>query len=163
MYFEPVAEIGQKGADMKKILVLYEKRSIRNLYIDEFTGEGYKVVASDDCFTIKELIVKYRPDIIVMDIGLSKNQGPDFFEIVEDACCGIPVILCTDFLSFKYDTQYAGSYYSIVRNIDIRELKHKIEQALKAYDRFPSETMNENMPKLKTKRVKREDTDMVVA
>lgn len=65
---------------MKKILIIEDEKILAEMYQDRFTQEGYEVSLA---FTSEEgidLAKKEKPDLILLDILLPKENGVDFLK-----------------------------------------------------------------------------------
>ena len=51
---------------MNNILIVDDDRTIRFLYQEELTYEGYSVITTDDCRNLLELIDDKNPDLVVL-------------------------------------------------------------------------------------------------
>ena len=65
---------------MNKILIVDDEKSIRILYHDELTEEGYHVITLGDGSKLLEVIEQWRPDLIVLDIKLGEYDGLDLLQ-----------------------------------------------------------------------------------
>ena len=124
--------------EMNKILIVDDEKSIRILYQDELTEEGYDVITLGDGSKLMEVIAKWRPDLIVLDIKLGEYDGLDLLQDIRNRNYDMPVILCTAYLHFKYDLRSIAADYYVVKNSDLNELKTKIKMAIESSDGFPT-------------------------
>jgi len=123
---------------MNKVLVLDDDKSIQMLYADELTEEGYEVITSGDGSRLMELIEQKRPDLVVMDIRLSKHNGLDLLQDIRNTYYNLPVILCTAYPTFKYDLKSIAANYYVVKSSNLQELKLKIKMAIAGGTELPS-------------------------
>ncbi len=117
---------------MYKILIVDDDESVKILYADELTEEGYKVITSSDGSRLMELIGQKRPDLILLDIRLGEYSGLDLLQDIRNTHHNLPVILCTAYPSFKYDLKSIAADYYVVKSSDLKELKLKIKMALES-------------------------------
>ena len=122
---------------MNKILIVDDDETIRMLYADELTEEGYDVIASSDGSQLMELIAQKKPDLIVLDVWLGEYSGLDLFQDIQNTYYNLPVILCTVYLSFKYDPKPVASGYYVVRSTDLSDLKLKVKMAIEVGSQAP--------------------------
>ena len=90
---------------MKKILIVDDDESIQMLYADELTEDGYDVITTGDGFGLIEMIETEKPDLVIMDVKLGKYNGLDLLQDIRNAHWDLPVILCTSYPLFKYETK----------------------------------------------------------
>ena len=115
---------------MNKILVVDDDASLRMLYADELTEEGYEVVTTGDGSKLMELIDREGPDLIVMDIKLGSYNGLDLLQDIRNTYYDLPVILCTAYPAFKYKMKAIAADYYVVKNSTFNKLKLTIKMAL---------------------------------
>lgn len=129
---------------MNKILIVDDEESIRILYAEEFTAEGYEVITSGDGSRLLDLIEQERPDLIVLDIILGEYSGLDLLQDIRNTYYNLPVILCTAYSTFKYDLRSIAADHYVIKNSDLTELKLKIKMAIEGNRQFkPRKTLNQ--------------------
>ena len=114
---------------MKKILIVDDDQGIRTLYAYELAEEGYEVATCGDGSLVMESIKKERPDLVVMEIRLGKYDGLDLLQEIRNACEELPVIICTAYPSFRHDLKSVAADDYVLKSLDLKELKVKIEKA----------------------------------
>jgi DNA-binding NtrC family response regulator len=122
---------------MNRILVAEGEESIRMLYVNELTEEGYDVITSSDGSQLMELIAQKKPDLIVLDVWLSEYSGLDLFQNIRNTYYNLPVILCTVYQSFKYDPKPVAYGCHVVRSTDLSDLKLKVKMAIEVGSQAP--------------------------
>jgi len=116
---------------MNKILVVDDEESIQFLYAEELEEEGYDVITTGEGARVMELLKHESPDLIVLDIKLGNQSGLDLLQDIRNQYYTLPVVLCTAYPAFKYDLKSIAAEYYVVKSSNLRELKSKIEMALK--------------------------------
>ena len=115
---------------MARILVVDDESSIRLLYTEELTDEGYEVTA---VATAAEAVDKLREsefDLVLLDIKLKNESGLDLLQRIVKERHDIPVILCTAFSFYKDDfSSWLADGY-VVKSSDLQELKDEIKRVL---------------------------------
>jgi DNA-binding NtrC family response regulator len=96
------------------------------------------VFTTDDCKGLLETIREQDPDVIVLDIMMQEYNGLDLLQDIRSAHWDLPVILCTSYPMFKYETKSLSADYFVVKNSDLSNLKIKVEMAIG--DRIQSRT-----------------------
>jgi DNA-binding response OmpR family regulator len=121
---------GWKGeGKMKKILIVDNDQGIRMLYAYELAEEGYEVTTCGDGSRVMESINKECPDLVVMEIRLGKYDGLDLLQDIRNAYEELPVIICTAYPSFRHDLKSVAADDYVLKSLDLKELKLKIERA----------------------------------
>ncbi len=115
---------------MAKIMIVDDEESIRLLYSEELTGEGYDVALAEDGRQLTERIAKEKPDVVVLDIKMAEYNGLDLLQAIREKFYDLPVILCSAYSMFKGDLKSIAADYYVVKSSDLSELKRKINQAL---------------------------------
>jgi len=115
---------------MNRILVVDDDEAIQMLYADELAEEGYEVITNNGDSRLMTLIKQKKPDLIVMDIRLSKQNGLDLLQDIRNTYYNLPVILCTAYAAFKYDLKSVAADYYVVKSSNLSELKLKIKMAI---------------------------------
>jgi DNA-binding response OmpR family regulator len=121
---------------MKKILIMDDEKSIRLLYADELSEEGYEVITLGDASRLLEVIEQKEPDLIVLDIKMGEYDGLDLLQDIRNTNYNIPVILCTAYSNFKYDLRSIAADYYVVKGSNLEELKLKIKMAIEGSAKF---------------------------
>ena len=85
---------------MKKIALIEDDASIREMYKMKLEMEGYNIVCADDGEKALEVIKKENPDLILLDILMPKKDG---FEVLKElknsqdsGVKSIPVVMLTN-------------------------------------------------------------------
>jgi DNA-binding NtrC family response regulator len=115
---------------MRKVLAIDDDCAIRTLYQEELRSEGYEVFTTGDCKRLLNTIREQEPDVIVLDIMMQGYNGLDLLQNIRNAHWNLPVILCTSYPMFKYETKSVSADYIVVKNSDLSNLKIKVEMAL---------------------------------
>ena len=65
---------------MKKILIVEDETILREMYTEKLSRAGFKVFSAEDAKTGLDLAKKEKPDLILLDILLPKENGISFLE-----------------------------------------------------------------------------------
>ncbi len=68
----------------KKIMIVEDDPTLRDIYTTRFTAEGYDVVSASDGEAALTTAVKEKPDLILLDIMMPKISGFDVLDILRD-------------------------------------------------------------------------------
>ncbi len=64
----------------KKILIIEDEKMLAEMYYDRFNYEGFDVYSAFDAEEGMDMVKKIRPDLILLDILLPRENGTDFLE-----------------------------------------------------------------------------------
>jgi len=126
---------------MNKILIGDDDETIRMLYADEFSEEGYDVFTMGDCTRVLASIQEKRPDLVVMETKLGKHNGLDLLQDIRNKYDELPVILCTAYPAFKRDLKSVAADFFVVKGSSLRELKERIRMVFQACEPFQGPTV----------------------
>ena len=133
---------------MTRILHIDKDDAIRFLYQDELTEEGYEVIGTSNCNGILDKIAKLNPNIIILEPKLPEVDGLDMLQSIRGTHYNIPVILCTAYAAFRYDSRSIAADYFVIKCSDLRELKLKIKMAIDCRRVFQDESIAKSLPEL---------------
>lgn len=115
---------------MNKILIVDDDDAIQLLYEDELTDEGYNVSGIEPCEQIIEIIDRYCPDLVILDVMMGRFNGLELLQNIRNVHYDLPVILCSAYSHFKYDLRSIAADYYVTKSADLSELKFWIKMAL---------------------------------
>ena len=116
--------------DGRTILVIDDEAHVRMLYAEELRAKGYEVAVSDGSDDPLELVVRHKPDLIILDIKLGTASGLDVLQSIRRVHSTLPVILCTAFESFRCDLKSIAADAYVVKSYDSSELMDKVAELL---------------------------------
>lgn len=116
----------------KKILVVDDEESHRQMLNAVLSGEGYEVREADDGQTAIVAVEEQFYDLIMMDIRMSRVEGIEALNRIKEISPGIPIIIMTAYASVStaIDALKKGAYDYLTKPLDIDELKILIDKAL---------------------------------
>lgn len=115
---------------MSKILVVDDESSIRLLYSEELTDEGYEVVTAGTPAEAVEKLDEQEFDLLILDIKLKNESGLDLLQKIVQERHNLPVILCTAFSCYKDDFSAWLAEGYVVKSSDLTEIKEEIRKVL---------------------------------
>ncbi len=115
---------------MSKILVVDDESSIRLLYSEEVTDEGYEVVTAGTPAEAVEKLGEQEFDLLILDIKLKNESGLDLLQKIVQDRHNLPVILCTAFSCYKDDFSAWLAEGYVVKSSDLTEIKEEIRKVL---------------------------------
>ena len=115
---------------MKKILVVDDDESIRELYRADLSDEGYEVGLAVDGRQALVLLESFQPNLVTLDIKLPDIDGIEVLRRIREKNATIPVVLLTAFGEFRQDFNTWASDAYIVKSHDTTELKDTVRKLL---------------------------------
>ena len=115
---------------MKRILVADDEETIRLLYTEELSEEGYEILSCSEAAAIMDLIENERPDLLILDIRLGSVNGLNLLQEIKTKHRDLPVILCSAFDVFKNDLRSVEADEFVVKGSSLSDLKKKIRKIL---------------------------------
>ena len=121
---------------MAKILIIEDERLLAEMYSDKFTQSGYEVVVAFESEEGLEIAKKEKPDLILLDILLPKENGICFLAKLrkEPEISSVPVIAFSnyDVPETKEEAERLGvKEYLIKTNHTPQELVERVKLYLK--------------------------------
>jgi len=83
----------------KKILIIEDEKILSEMYKDKFTKVGFKVISAFDSEEGLKLTKKEKPDLIILDILLPRENGVVFLSWLkaDPEISSIPVIVFSNY------------------------------------------------------------------
>jgi len=125
-----VERISEEGGLMKKILVFDDEEAIRMLYELELSEDGYEVISSGNASMWLELIREHRPQVVVMDKKMGRQDGLDILHQIRRYFPVLPLVLCTAHPSKYIDENPRMVDFLATKTSDLKDLKEKLRAAL---------------------------------
>jgi len=114
-----------------RILVVDDEESIRLLYREEFSDEGYEVDTAASGEEAVEKIKANCPDLVTLDIKMPGMDGLETLARVREFNMELPIILCTAYGSYRQDFGTWGSDVYVTKSSNLEELKREAKRLLK--------------------------------
>lgn len=117
---------------MKKILVIDDETSIRELLLIILKREGYNVISAEDGETGLEKLKVFRPDLLILDLMLPDTNG---YDICKKVCSDfdIPIMMLTaksDIVDKVIGIELGADDY-VTKPFDSRELLVRVKALLR--------------------------------
>ncbi len=115
---------------METILCVDDDQSILQLYYEELTDEGYKVILAKEG---KEALSKYseeKPDLVILDIRMAGMDGIQTLSAMLAIDRKAKVILNTAYSQHKENFMTWGAEAYVIKSSDLTGLKQKIQEVL---------------------------------
>lgn len=128
-----------------KVLVVDDDPALRQLLADYLNRHGYDTLLAPDATDLTERIVRYSPDLLVLDRMLPGGDGADACRRLREQGEDIPVVLLTarDEAVDRIIGLEAGADDYLGKPFDPRELLARIEAVLRR-KRGPSALTRDN-------------------
>ncbi len=115
-----------------KVLLVEDEVNIRNLVATMLDTAGYQVILADSCADAKTMYASYRPDLIVLDLGLPDEDGMVFLEWVrKDALTPIMVLSARTDEADKIHALDGGANDYITKPFGAGELLARVRATLR--------------------------------
>jgi DNA-binding response OmpR family regulator len=115
---------------MEKILFVDDNPSILQLYDEEFSEDGYKVVMAANG---KEALMKYQsehPQLVIMDLRLPGMDGIEVLNAILGTDRQASIIINTAFPQYRENFMTWGAEAYLIKSSDLGELKQKVREVL---------------------------------
>ena len=82
---------------MKKVLVIDDEQSMRDLLRLHLSNQGYLVLAAEDAIVAGHMVVSEKPDLLIVDVQMPYMNGYEFVEALkgDPETRDIPVVFLT--------------------------------------------------------------------
>lgn len=130
-----------------KLLIADDEDIIRNgisKYVQLHTDRFEKVLSADNGDTALEMIMLYRPEVILLDVQMPKKDGIEILKDMKKCDIVSQVVILSGYDEFKYAQQavrYGARDYLLkpVRSADILRMLLKIADEVEGTDAQPQE------------------------
>ncbi|MFC1707727.1 response regulator [Planctomycetota bacterium] len=68
----------------RKVLIVDDEADVRVYLTSVLTKHGYEVITAEDGIAGLEAATRTKPDLIVLDLMMPKQSGPDFYRALAD-------------------------------------------------------------------------------
>ncbi len=115
---------------MEKILCVDDEPAILQLYEEEFSEEGYKVVMAANG---KEALMRYQaelPQLVIMDIRLPGMDGVEALNAILGQDRQASIVINTAYPQYRGNFMTWGAEAYLIKSSDLGELKQKVREVL---------------------------------
>jgi CheY-like chemotaxis protein len=115
----------------KKILLVEDEESLRLLYGEELTSEGYEVLSASNGKEALRQLEEVNPDLIILDIVMPVMDGMEALGQIMGRERNVPIIIHTSYPGYREDFMSWAADAYVAKSSDLRELKETIQELLK--------------------------------
>ena len=114
------------------VLVVEDDQHQRELYREELSDDGYRVITAADGREALSVVREETPDIVILDINMPVMDGLDTLSRLLEHNSHMPVIINTAYASYQDSfTSWSADAY-VVKSSDLTELKQTVQRLLAA-------------------------------
>jgi len=114
----------------KRVLIVDDEPSIRELYTMELGDEGYKVLPANCAQEGLDLIRQGSVDLVILDIQMPDMDGRDFLNHARELSVDLPIVISSAHPQYKQDFAVWGADAYLVKTSDLKELKSTVRDLL---------------------------------
>jgi CheY-like chemotaxis protein len=116
----------------KKVLVIDDDRSIRDLLSLHLSNRGYDVAVAEDAVVGGRLALSARPQLIIVDVNMPYLDGPDFVAALKSdpQTRDIPIVFLTSDDDLVYRAGHLGAFACLTKPIMADRLLDVIARAI---------------------------------
>lgn len=120
----------------KKVLVVEDERTLRNILQDKLKSEGFSVLAAKDGLEGLKIALKDHPDLILLDIIMPKMDGIDLLKKLRTDRWGktVPVLLLTNDINPEHMSETLkvnANDYLVKSDWELDDVIKKIKETLR--------------------------------
>ncbi len=115
---------------MKKILCVDDDPNMLELYKDELSEEGYRVVQAGNGREALRAFESEKFDVVVMDIRMPQMDGIETLTAMLGKDRQVSIILSTGYPQYQDNFMTWGAEAYVVKSSDLSQLKAKIREVL---------------------------------
>lgn len=118
---------------MAVILVIDDSSLARASVKKVLTPDGYEIIEATDGETGMDMLSRYAPDCVVMDILMPKISGIDVLKQLQSSGSNIPVIIVTADIqdSVREKCLNLGAFAVVNKPLLLKDLAATVREALK--------------------------------
>lgn len=121
--------------ETKKVLLVEDDKTIRELYATAFINEGLEVIMAEDGNQGVEIALKEKPAVILFDINMPVLDGHKAAERIRMDNWGedVPIIFLTnmsDAANVAHAHMLKPDDYIVKANIPVKEVVNKVRMAM---------------------------------
>ncbi|MGE5337317.1 MAG: response regulator [Gemmatimonadota bacterium] len=124
----------------QRVLVVDDEAEIREMLAEYLASHGFEVMTADGGKSMRELLAKQVPDVVLLDVNLPGEDGLTLARYVRERF-DLPIIMVTaaDEVVDRVVGLEVGADDYLTKPFDPRELRARIKSVLRRYQRAESE------------------------
>jgi DNA-binding response OmpR family regulator len=115
---------------MANILIIDDKPYVRELLEAELSSEGYLVEMSDDAESISQLLTSSKPDLVLLELHIKRNDRWDVLRDIKEQVPNLPVLIVTAYDGYRKDPRFALADGCVIKSMYFDELKQRVTEIL---------------------------------
>ncbi len=115
----------------KKILLVDDEESLRLLYAEELSAEGYEVFTAENGKEGLRQVELVKPDLIILDIVMPVMDGMEALGQIMGRERNVPIIIHTSYPGYREDFMSWAADAYVAKSADVRMLKDTVRELLK--------------------------------
>ena len=118
----------------KKVLIVDDQNGIRVLLTEVFNNEGYETYQASNGKVALEIVRKFSPDLLLLDMKIPGMDGLDILKHVKNIDSSIKVIMMTAYgeLDMIKEATDLGALMHFTKPFDIDELRVAVNSQLQS-------------------------------
>jgi two-component system phosphate regulon response regulator OmpR len=127
---------GESVEKKQRVLVVDDEAAIREMLSEYLDSHGFEVMAADSGKTMRELLAKNVPDVVLLDVNLPGEDGLMLARYIRERF-DLPIIMVTaaDEVVDRVVGLEVGADDYLTKPFDPRELRARIKTVLRRYQR----------------------------
>lgn len=115
-----------------KLLLVEDERNIRSVMTSLLESEDYQVIQAGTCAAARSLFLSYRPDLLILDLGLPDRDGMELLrEVRRDSVTPVIVLSARTEDDDKVRALDAGANDYVTKPFSTAELLARIRSVLR--------------------------------
>lgn len=115
---------------MKKILIIYEYTSVRELLTEELAAEGRLVVPIGKPALAKEVIGALRPDLVLLNLHINGKDRWDVLEEIKKQDPYLRVLVLRTYDGYQEDLRGSLADVYVIKSFRFEGLRQKVAEVL---------------------------------
>ncbi len=114
----------------RRVLFIEDEPGLQHAYRRYF-GRRYDVAFAASGAEALSQVVRFAPDVVVLDLKLPDTDGVDLLRTIRDSHAELPVVVTTSYASMQPVMDVLGIDHSgyLVKPFDLKELASRIDAA----------------------------------
>lgn len=113
-----------------RILIVEDSDSIRALVTDYLRQRGYEVQGATSLIAARAALRSFRPEVLVLDLGLDDGDGSELLADLRDASIGCVVISSRADIKDRLQLLELGADDYLIKPFDLQELYLRVRNML---------------------------------